>query len=141
MITVGRLCIKTAGRDAGKKCVVIDQLDKSFVLIDGETRRRKCNISHLEPLPQTVDILPGASHDVVSTVFKSLGIELATKKSKEKEAAKPRPRLARAAQRKAQVQSAQPAETSQKRKAKPAIVKELKPLAKETKLEKTVSGQ
>jgi len=43
----GRICVKTAGRDAGLKCVIVDVLDDKFVLIDGETRRRKCNILHL----------------------------------------------------------------------------------------------
>ncbi|MAG08197.1 50S ribosomal protein L14e, partial [Candidatus Woesearchaeota archaeon] len=46
---IGRLVVKTAGRDAGKKALIVDSLDKSHVLIDGETRRRKCNIAHLEP--------------------------------------------------------------------------------------------
>lgn len=36
---IGRVCIKIAGRDAGMKCVVVEQLDNNFVLIDGQTRR------------------------------------------------------------------------------------------------------
>ena len=56
MIEIGRLCIKTAGRDAGLKCIIVDILDDKFVLIDGETRRRKCNILHLEPLKDVVKI-------------------------------------------------------------------------------------
>ena len=48
-IEIGRICVKTAGRDASKKCVIIDLLDDKYVLIDGETRRRKCNIIHIEP--------------------------------------------------------------------------------------------
>ena len=50
MLTVGRLCIKIAGRDAGKQCVIVDVLDHNKVLIDGLTRRRPCNILHLEPM-------------------------------------------------------------------------------------------
>ena len=38
MFQVGRLCIKIAGRDAGKKCVIVSVLDDVFVLIDGEWR-------------------------------------------------------------------------------------------------------
>ena len=30
-LEVGRVCIKTAGREKGKKCVVVDVIDKNFV--------------------------------------------------------------------------------------------------------------
>ena len=56
MIEIGRLCVKIAGRDAGLKCAVIEILDKNTVLIDGQTRRRKCNIRHLEPLKEKIDL-------------------------------------------------------------------------------------
>ena len=61
MIEIGRVCVKTAGRDAGLKCVVID-IDKKLVLIDGQTRRRKCGIAHLEPTKDVLKIKKGASH-------------------------------------------------------------------------------
>ena len=64
MIEVGRLCVKLAGRDAGKKCIIVDILDDKFVLIDGETRRRKCNIVHLEPLNKVLSVEKNASHEV-----------------------------------------------------------------------------
>ena len=88
MIDVGRLCIKIAGRDAGKKCVVIDSVNANTVLIDGETRRRKCSTAHIEPLKETVDIKKGASHEEVAKLFKEkLGIEL-----KESKKVKPVPK-------------------------------------------------
>ncbi len=34
-IEVGRICVKLTGREAGKKCVIVDVIDKSFVLITG----------------------------------------------------------------------------------------------------------
>lgn len=74
MFNVGRICVKLAGRDAGLKCIVIDVIDQNMVMIDGETRRRKCNIDHLEPLDQTADIKKGASHEEVKKVFDKLGI-------------------------------------------------------------------
>lgn len=83
-INIGRLCVKIAGRDAGKKCVVVDLLDKNFVLVDGQTRRKKCNILHLEPLAQTLDIKKGASHEDVKAEFKELKIVIKDKKPKEK---------------------------------------------------------
>ncbi|RLG55185.1 MAG: 50S ribosomal protein L14e, partial [Candidatus Hydrothermarchaeota archaeon] len=49
-IEIGRVCVKTAGREAGKRCVIVDIIDKNFVLVDGpEVQRRRCNIKHLEP--------------------------------------------------------------------------------------------
>ncbi len=84
MIEIGRLCVKIAGRDAGKKCVIVDILDDTFVLIDGETRRRKCNILHVEPLNQKIEIKKNASHEDVSKSFKELGIEARTTKPKPK---------------------------------------------------------
>ncbi len=76
MIEIGRLCLKLAGRDANKKCVVIEILDDNYVTIDGETRRRKCNIQHIEPLNQVLNIKEGASHSEVVKEFKKLGMEL-----------------------------------------------------------------
>lgn len=84
MFEIGRLCVKLAGRDAGLKCVVVDILEGRFVLIDGETRRRKCNIIHLEPLGKTLSIEKNASHDDVVKAFKELGIELTATKPKQK---------------------------------------------------------
>ena len=83
---IGSLCVKTAGRDAGKKCVVVDILEKNFVLVDGEARRRKCNILHLEPLGQKLGIKAKASHDEIVKQFKGIGIELVEPKKKEKTA-------------------------------------------------------
>jgi large subunit ribosomal protein L14e len=74
-IEVGRLCVKIAGRDAGKECIIVDVTDKNFVLIDGNTRRRKCNIDHLELLPQKADIKKSASHEEVLIALKALGIK------------------------------------------------------------------
>jgi len=92
MIEIGRLCMKTAGRDAGCKCVVVDILDDNYVLIDGETRRRKCNVLHLEPLKEVIEIKKGAPHDKVKAEFKKLKLEVRETKPKEK---KERPKKVR----------------------------------------------
>jgi len=68
---VGQVCLKIAGRDAGKKCVVLN-VEKNFALIDGETRRRKVNLLHIFPTNEIVKIKKDASHD---EVVKVLGIE------------------------------------------------------------------
>ena len=84
MFQPGRICVKLAGRDARKKLVIVDVKDENTVLVDGEVRRRPCNVKHLEPLDQVVDIEKNASHEDVKNVFKSqLGIDLPEKKSKE----------------------------------------------------------
>lgn len=82
MIDVGRVCVKIAGRDGGLKCVVVDKLDHNFVLIDGQTRRKRCSISHLEPLDQVLDIKKNADHDEVKKAFNELGLKLNEKKSR-----------------------------------------------------------
>lgn len=84
MIEIGRVCVKIAGRDAGLKCVVVDDLGKSMVLIDGQTRRRKCNVSHLEPLAQKLDISKGASHDKVVSAFKAVDVSIVARKPRAK---------------------------------------------------------
>jgi len=84
MIELGRICLKTAGRDAGCKCVIVDILDNNYVLIDGETRRRKCNIAHLEPLETVIQIEKGASHEIVKKEFGKLGLSFRETKPKEK---------------------------------------------------------
>lgn len=84
MIEIGRIVVKIAGRDASKKAVIIDILDDKFVLLDGETRRRKCNILHIEPLEQKIDIKKNASHDEVSKALKEFGIETRQTKPKPK---------------------------------------------------------
>lgn len=81
MFSVGRVCLKIAGRDAGKKCVIVKHVEGKFYLVDGETRRRKCNTLHLEPLDEVLDIKENASHE---EVMKALGKDHVAKKSKAK---------------------------------------------------------
>ena len=84
MIEIGRLAVKIAGRDAGLKCVVVDILDDKFVLIDGETRRRKCNILHMEPLKDVLKIKKKASHEEIKKEFEKLGLKARETKPKQK---------------------------------------------------------
>lgn len=82
MFDVGRICIKIAGRDAGQKCVIVSKDEDSFVTIDGQTRRRKCNVCHLEPTTQTVAIKSGATHADVVAAFEKLNIQVRETKPK-----------------------------------------------------------
>ena len=81
---IGQLCVKIAGRDAGKRCIIIDEVDSNYVLIDGQTRRRKCNIKHLEPLDKIIKIKKGAANKDVVKALKDLKIDTEGKKEKEK---------------------------------------------------------
>ncbi|MBI2152005.1 50S ribosomal protein L14e [Candidatus Woesearchaeota archaeon] len=71
IFNVGRLCLKIAGRDAGRKCIIIEELDSNYVLIDGNVRRRKTNIRHLEPLEEVLDVKKNLSHEAVKELFQS----------------------------------------------------------------------
>ena len=84
MIEIGRICLKLAGRDGGREAVIVDILDNNFVLIDGNVRRRKCNILHLEPTSKKIDIKKGASHEEVKKEFVKLELPVWETKKKEK---------------------------------------------------------
>ena len=116
MFEIGRVAIKIAGRDAGKKCVIVKHLEGKLYLVDGETRRRKCNTLHLEPLNEVLDIKENASHE---EVMKALGLEHVAKKSKAK------------TERQLPVRKA-----VEKKKAKPVVEKKPKKEKKESKKSK-----
>ena len=78
-LEVGRICMKTAGREAGKYCVVLKKMDANFVLITGprvltQVKRRRCNIEHLEPTPHTIKINVEANDEVVISAYEKAGI-------------------------------------------------------------------
>ena len=77
-IEVGRICVKQTGRETGKKCVVIDVMDKSFVLVTGPKKvtgikRRRVNINHVMPLQDKVEVKRGASDEEVASVLETAG--------------------------------------------------------------------
>jgi large subunit ribosomal protein L14e len=65
-IDVGRVCMKTQGREKGNKCVIIDVIDRNFVVVTGpEVKRRRVNMDHLMPLDEIVDIQRNATDEEV----------------------------------------------------------------------------
>jgi large subunit ribosomal protein L14e len=67
---VGRVCVKLSGRETGKKCIVVDVVDKNFVLVTGPksvtgVRRRRTNVDHLEPTSELVEVKKGAADEDV----------------------------------------------------------------------------
>ena len=78
-IEVGRICVKLYGREAGRKCVIVDIIDENFVLITGPktltgVRRRRANIDHIEVLDKKIDIPKGATDEQVLEALTSAGL-------------------------------------------------------------------
>jgi large subunit ribosomal protein L14e len=68
---IGRICVKTMGREAGNHCVVVDIVDKNYIIVDGlKIRRRRVNYKHIEPLKEVIEIKKGASHADVEAAIK-----------------------------------------------------------------------
>ena len=77
-IEVGRLCVKQLGREVGKKCVIIDVMDKSFVLVTGPkkvtgVKRRRVNINPVMPLVDKIEVKRGASDEEVAQALEAAG--------------------------------------------------------------------
>ncbi|MCB2172007.1 50S ribosomal protein L14e [archaeon] len=70
-VDIGRVCLKTQGREKGNKCVIIDVIDRNFVVVTGpEVRRRRANMDHLMLLDETVEIQRNASDEEVTSILK-----------------------------------------------------------------------
>jgi large subunit ribosomal protein L14e len=77
-IQVGRICVKTQGRETGKKCVIVDVIDESFVLVTGPkavsgVKRRRANVKHLQPLEECLQISKGASEEEIVNLLDETG--------------------------------------------------------------------
>ena len=77
-IEIGRVCVKMAGRETGRKCVIVDVMDKSFVLVTGPkkvtgVKRRRVNINHVAPTEDTIQIKRGASDEEVTQMIDAAG--------------------------------------------------------------------
>jgi len=143
MIEVGRICVKTAGREAGKYCVVVDVLDDGMVLVTGpkaatHVKRRKCSIHHIEPTPETVKVKKNATDDEVIAAYKQTGVfkklELKEPNAKDIEKAKDSERK-RATAAKTEKKQAKPAEKKDETKVEEKVKKEETPKTEEKKAE------
>lgn len=76
---IGRVAVKTAGRETAKKCVIIGFIDKNFVLVTGAglsgVRRRTANLKHLVPVENKVSVKENASDEDVSKALSSAGLK------------------------------------------------------------------
>jgi len=78
-IEIGRICVKTYGREAGRKCIIIDIVDDNYVVVTGPknisgVRRRRANINHVEPLDKKIEISKGASDEEVIKILEKEGL-------------------------------------------------------------------
>jgi large subunit ribosomal protein L14e len=79
---IGRVCVKTMGREAGNYCIIVDIIDKNYLLIDGlKVKRRRVNYNHIEPTTDMIEIKKGAKKKDVEDAIKKAKLE---KKFKEK---------------------------------------------------------
>lgn len=68
---IGQICVKTKGREAGNKVVVLSEVKEGKVLIDGEKiKKRNCNILHLFPLKEKIKIGKDAKHEEILKLLK-----------------------------------------------------------------------
>jgi large subunit ribosomal protein L14e len=76
MFSIGRVCYKTAGRDSNRVCVVVESVDDRYVVVDGDTRRKKVNVQHLEPTAKVVKVSEKASTEDVRKSLEAEGYKL-----------------------------------------------------------------
>jgi len=77
-VEVGRICLKTAGREKGKKCVIVDVMDKSFAIVTGPkkvtgVKRKRVNLNHITILQDKLEIKRGASDEEVTQSLETTG--------------------------------------------------------------------
>lgn len=64
-ITAGMICVKTTGKDAGQRVLVIE-LEKDHAIIEGKgIKRKKCGLKHLFPTKQKMTVSKTAKHDEI----------------------------------------------------------------------------
>ena len=64
------------GREAGHYCVIVDVIDKNYLLVEGlKVRRRRVNFRHIEPIAETIEIKKGAKHEEVEAAIKKAKLE------------------------------------------------------------------
>jgi large subunit ribosomal protein L14e len=71
---VGRICVKLKGREEGSRCVIVDIVDRNYVIVTGPpevtgVRRRRVNMSHLQPLDEIIEIRRNASDEEIATLL------------------------------------------------------------------------
>ena len=81
LFNVGRVCVKTAGNEAGKYCVILENQDNNFVLIDGDVIRKRCNMAHLEPLDIVISIKKNSDKQEILDALAKAGLKAGSVKN------------------------------------------------------------
>ncbi len=118
MVNLGDVVFKIAGRDAGQLGVVVDVLDQTYVLIDGCTRKRKCNLKHLVFLNKQIKFKKTMNSQDIVVSLKELGFTFPEIKKGEARVKKERPKQLRkvATKKEVAVKSADKKKTSAREK-------------------------
>lgn len=79
MLEAGRIVLKIAGREAGKYAVIIENNNDGFVMITGPktitgVKKRRCNINHIEPTENKLDIGSKADDASIEEQWKNSGL-------------------------------------------------------------------
>lgn len=74
VMDVGRVCVKLTGREAGGRCVIVDVIDRNYVMVTGPSeltgvKRRRVNMNHLKPLDKVIDIQRNASDQEIVNIL------------------------------------------------------------------------
>ncbi len=99
LIEQGRVCMKIAGREAGRYCVVLE-VGGEFATVSGPknitgVKKRKCNVAHLEPFQEVFKVSSGSDEELEklwkeSGLIDKLGIKVQEKKVKKEKKPKKR---------------------------------------------------
>lgn len=78
-IEIGRVCKKLTGREAGRYCVVLDVINEGYTMVTGPrgvtgVKRRQCNILHLEPTDDVLELKKDASDEEVAKALDKAGL-------------------------------------------------------------------
>lgn len=84
VLELGRVCLKIAGREAGKYAVVIkpagkSKEEKSFVFVTGPrlltgVKRRRSNIEHLQATEYKLEVAEDATDEQVVAAYEKAGL-------------------------------------------------------------------
>ena len=67
---IGRVCLKVKGREQGERCVVLDVVDRNFVIVVGpNVKRRRVNMNHIRPLDEVVPLQRNATDEEAITAL------------------------------------------------------------------------
>ena len=69
-LEIGRVCLKTKGRKAGEKVVVLGT-EKGFAIVEGANHKKKrCNPRHLFPTGEKLSVSKSTSSEEVKKLLK-----------------------------------------------------------------------